>query len=88
MPLTLGLVVLLLWNGFLAANNRTTIEYHEGVRANVQACRDPCQALGHSQGAGCSLRQCCPAAGSVAAAWHLAGRHVGSAHSLCDTSGA
>lgn len=38
MPLTLGLLVLLFWNGFLAANNRTTIEYHEGVRANVQVC--------------------------------------------------
>ena len=36
LPLALGLLVLLFWNGFLAANNRTTIEYHEGVRANVQ----------------------------------------------------
>ena len=43
MPLTLGLVVLLLWNGFLAANNRTTIEYHEGVRANVLV--SPAQSL-------------------------------------------
>ena len=37
LPLTVGLLMLLGWNLYLALINRTTIEYHEGVTANVQA---------------------------------------------------
>ena len=36
LPLTVGLLMLLGWNLYLALINRTTIEYHEGVTANVQ----------------------------------------------------
>uniref|UniRef100_A0A0D6R576 S-acyltransferase n=1 Tax=Araucaria cunninghamii TaxID=56994 RepID=A0A0D6R576_ARACU len=32
-PLTLALVVLLVWHMYLLSHNKTTIEYHEGVRA-------------------------------------------------------
>lgn len=38
MPLTIGLVMLLVWNLYLALQNKTTIEFHEGVTANVQVC--------------------------------------------------
>ena len=37
MPLTIGLVMLLVWNLYLALQNKTTIEYHEGVTANIKA---------------------------------------------------
>lgn len=30
LPIAVGLVVLLVWNGYLCLKNRTTIEYHEG----------------------------------------------------------
>ncbi|KAH9301760.1 hypothetical protein KI387_013343, partial [Taxus chinensis] len=32
-PLTLALIVLLVWHVYLLSLNKTTIEYHEGVRA-------------------------------------------------------
>ena len=38
MPLTIGLVMLLVWNVYLALQNKTTIEFHEGVTANVKVC--------------------------------------------------
>jgi uncharacterized membrane protein YiaA len=36
LPLTIGLVMLLIWNLHLALSNKTTIEHHEGVTAKVQ----------------------------------------------------
>lgn len=33
LPVALGLMILLVWNASLAVQNRTTIEYHEGVNA-------------------------------------------------------
>ena len=42
LPLTVGLLMLLGWNLYLALVNRTTIEYHEGVTANIQV--RPCHA--------------------------------------------
>lgn len=36
LPLTIGLVMLLIWNLHLALHNKTTIEFHEGVTAKVQ----------------------------------------------------
>ena len=36
MPLTIGLVMLLVWNLYLAVQNKTTIEFHEGVTANIK----------------------------------------------------
>jgi len=36
MPLTIGLVMLLAWNLYLALQNKTTIEFHEGVTANIK----------------------------------------------------
>ena len=38
MPLTIGLVMLLVWNVYLALHNKTTIEFHEGVTANIKVC--------------------------------------------------
>ena len=38
MPLTIGLVMLLVWNLYLALQNKTTIEFHEGVTANIKVC--------------------------------------------------
>ena len=38
MPLTIGLVMLLVWNVYLALQNKTTIEFHEGVTANIKVC--------------------------------------------------
>lgn len=38
MPLTIGLVMLLAWNLYLALQNKTTIEFHEGVTANIKVC--------------------------------------------------
>ena len=38
MPLTIGLTMLLVWNLYLALQNKTTIEFHEGVTANMKAC--------------------------------------------------
>ena len=38
MPLTIGLVMLLVWNLYLAVQNKTTIEFHEGVTANIKVC--------------------------------------------------
>ncbi|BDA49409.1 Palmitoyltransferase PFA4 [Coccomyxa sp. Obi] len=37
LPLTIGLVMLLIWNLHLALHNKTTIEFHEGVTAKIQA---------------------------------------------------
>ena len=52
MPLTIGLVMLLVWNVYLALQNKTTIEFHEGVTANIKVCdlawdhlRCQCRAL-------------------------------------------
>ena len=38
MPLTIGLTMLLVWNLYLALQNKTTIEFHEGVTANIKVC--------------------------------------------------
>ena len=32
-PLTVALIILLIWHMYLLSHNKTTIEYHEGVRA-------------------------------------------------------
>jgi palmitoyltransferase len=37
LPITIGLVMLLLWHVHLVWSNKTTIEYHEGVTAQVRA---------------------------------------------------
>ncbi|KAK9804819.1 hypothetical protein WJX72_007243 [[Myrmecia] bisecta] len=39
LPLTIGLVMLFIWNLYLVVTNKTTIEYHEGVTARIQAQR-------------------------------------------------
>ncbi|KAL4459089.1 hypothetical protein ABPG75_013954 [Micractinium tetrahymenae] len=39
LPVAVGLLVLLIWNLYLAARNQTTIEYHEGVVARHMAPR-------------------------------------------------
>ena len=38
-PLCIALLVLLGWNAYLMLTNRTTIEYYEGVTAEVRATR-------------------------------------------------
>ena len=45
LPLTIGLVMLLIWNLFLALHNKTTIEFHEGVTAKIQVSADLSLAL-------------------------------------------
>ena len=40
MPLTIGLTMLLVWNLYLALQNKTTIEFHEGVTANIKVRRN------------------------------------------------
>lgn len=42
--LATGLVGLLVWNAWLLINNKTTIEYHEGITAQINA-----KAAGHSK---------------------------------------
>ncbi len=39
--ISIGLVMLLVWNMYLIANNMTTIEYHEGVTAQIQVRNPP-----------------------------------------------
>ena len=39
LPLAIGLAMLLGWNLYLALSNKTTIEFHEGVTASIQARR-------------------------------------------------
>jgi len=38
-PLTIGLIMLLGWHLYLVICNKTTIEYHEGVTAKIQAAK-------------------------------------------------
>ncbi len=38
-PLCIALLMLLAWNAYLLLTNRTTIEYYEGVTAEVKAMR-------------------------------------------------
>ena len=45
LPLTIGLVMLLIWNLHLALHNKTTIEFHEGVTAKIQVSADLAPAL-------------------------------------------
>ncbi len=45
LPLTIGLVMLLIWNLHLALHNKTTIEFHEGVTAKIQVSADLSLAL-------------------------------------------
>lgn len=49
MPLTIGLVMLLVWNLYLALQNKTTIEFHEGVTANIKAISRASDCLENSQ---------------------------------------
>jgi hypothetical protein len=37
LPITIGLVMLLVWHVHLVWTNKTTIEYHEGVTAQIRA---------------------------------------------------
>eukprot|EP00884_Botryococcus_braunii_P016789 jgi/Botrbrau1/3794/Bobra.0183s0027.1 len=39
LPIAIGLFMLLVWNLYLISSNLTTIEYHEGVSACIQAAR-------------------------------------------------
>jgi hypothetical protein len=45
LPLTIGLVMLLVWNLHLAIHNKTTIEFHEGVTAKIQVSTDVAPAF-------------------------------------------
>lgn len=38
-PLCIALLILLGWNAYLVLTNKTTIEYYEGVTAEVRASR-------------------------------------------------
>lgn len=46
LPVALGLVGLLVWNGWLLVHNKTTIEYHEGITAQIKAKKSgKCESL-------------------------------------------